>query len=112
MNERDGIQHAAMKEKIRKEYYRRIRFLRKSELNAGNRMEAINTLAAPVVTYSFNIIDWKLSEIKKLDTKTRKLLNLGKMHHPKADVDRCVPSKSERRARPYPSCLTRLPLSA
>ena len=52
------------------------------------RVEAINTLALPVVTYSFNVINWKLSEIKKLDTKTRKLLTLGKMHHPKADVDR------------------------
>ena len=29
-----------------------------------------------------------MSEIKRLDTKTRKLLTLSKMHHPKADVDR------------------------
>ena len=29
-----------------------------------------------------------MSEIKRLDTKTRKLLTLPKMHHPKADVDR------------------------
>ena len=24
--------------------------------------EAINTLATPVVTYSFNIVDWKMEE--------------------------------------------------
>ena len=77
-----------MKEKVRKEYYRRVRMVLKTELNAANRFEAINTLAIPVVTYSFNIIDWKMSEIKRLDTKTRKLLTLSKMHHPKADVDR------------------------
>lgn len=41
-----------------------------------------------MVTYSFNIIDWKMSEIKRLDTKTRKLLTLSKIHHTKADVDR------------------------
>ena len=41
----------------------------KSELNAANRIEAINTLAIPVVTYSFNIIKWKISKIKKLDTR-------------------------------------------
>ena len=29
-----------------------------------------------------------MSEIKRLDTKTRKLLTLSKMHHTKADVDR------------------------
>ena len=88
VNPGDSIQHAAMKDRIRKEYYRRIRLILKSELNAGNRVEAINTLAVPVVTHSFNIINWKLSEIKKLDIKTRKLLTLGKMHQSKADVDR------------------------
>ena len=88
MDEGDGIQHAKMKERVRKEYYRRVRMVLKTELNATNRFEAINTLAIPVVTYSFNIIDWKMSEIKRLDTKTRKLLTLSKMHHTKADVDR------------------------
>ena len=41
----------------------------KSELNAINRMEAINTLATPLVTYSFNIVDWKMEEVRKLDRK-------------------------------------------
>ena len=76
------------KEKIRIEYYRRIRSLLKSELNATNRIDAINTLAVPVITYIFNIIDWKIKELKKLDRKTSKFLTMAKMHHPKADVDR------------------------
>ena len=59
INEGDGIQHATMKEKVRKEYYRRVRLVLKSELNAANRFEADNTLAVPVVTYSFNIKNWK-----------------------------------------------------
>ena len=50
-------------------------------------MEAINSLAIPVVQYSFGIIDWKISELKKIDTKTRKLLNTLLLH-PKADVER------------------------
>ena len=73
---------------MRKEYYRRVRLVLTSELNAVNRFEAINTLAVPFVTYSFNIINWKMSEIKRLDTKTRKLLTIHRMHHPKADVNR------------------------
>ena len=88
INEGDGIQHASMKEKVRKEYYRRVRLILKSELNAANRFEAVNTLAVSVVTYSFNIINWKMSGIKRLDTKTRKLLTIHRMHHPKADVNR------------------------
>lgn len=88
MNEGNGIQHAAMKEKIQKEYYKRVRLVLKSELNASNRAEATYIMAVPVVTYSFNFTNWKLSEIKKLDTKTRKLLTMGKMHHPRSDIDR------------------------
>ena len=45
-------------------------------------------MAVPVVTYSFNTVNWKLSELKKLHTKTRKFLTVHKMHHPKSDVDR------------------------
>ena len=86
--EGDGIQHNRMKEKIRKEYYGRTRLVLKTELNAKNRIQAINALAVPVVTYSFNIINWNVSEIQRMDTKTRKILTANRMHHPKADVDR------------------------
>ena len=75
-----------MKEKIRKEYLRRVRLILRTELNGKNKIEAVNSLAVPVVQYSFGIIDWKISELKKIDTKTRKLLNMHKMLHPKADV--------------------------
>ena len=88
VNEGDGIQHATMKEKVRKEYYRRTRLILNSQLNSANKVTAINTLAIPVVAYSFNIVNWKVSELKKLDTKTRKFLTMHKMHHPKSDVDR------------------------
>ena len=88
VDENDGIQHSKMKEKIRKEYNRRVRSILRTELSGRNKMEAINSLAVPVVQYSFGIIDWKISELKKIDTKTRKLLNMHKMLHPKADVER------------------------
>jgi outer membrane protein assembly factor BamA len=97
VNEGDGIQHAILKEKIRKEYYRGMRMVLKNELNAANRFETINTLVIPVVTYSFNTINWKMSAIKRLDTKTRKMLPMEKMHHPKADVDRQYLPRAEGR---------------
>ena len=94
VNESDGIQHSQMKEKLRKECYRRVRAILKTELNSANRIEAINTLAIPVVTYSFNIINWTISDIKKIDVKIRKLMTCNRMHHPKADVDRLyIPRK-------------------
>ena len=78
VNEGDGIQHAKIKGKIRKQHYRRIRIVTKSELNAVNRVEAINT---PLVAYSFNIVDCKMEDLRQLDRKTRKLLTLQRTHH-------------------------------
>ena len=88
INEGDGIQHAAMKRKLRLEYYRRIRLVLRTELNSKNKITAINSLAVPVVQYSFNIINWTLEDIRRLDRKTRKFLTMHHMHHPKADSDR------------------------
>ena len=70
IEEGNSIKHAAMKEKVRKEYYRRIKMILKSKLNATNKITAINTLATPVATYSFNVINWQMKEIRKMDAKT------------------------------------------
>ena len=94
IEEGDGIQHGKMKEKIRKECYRRVRAVLQSELNAKNKLEAINTLAISVVSYHFNVVNWNLEEIKRLDRKIRKLMTLNRMHHPKANVNRMyIPRK-------------------
>ena len=53
IEEGDGIQHGKMKDKIRKECYSVLQ----SELNAKNKLKAINTLAIPEVTYSFNKVN-------------------------------------------------------
>ena len=37
------------------------RLILETELNARNKIIGINTLAIPVINYSFNIINWKLS---------------------------------------------------
>ena len=67
----------------------------KTELNASNKYQALNSFAVPVVTYSFNIINWKQNELQKMDRKTRKILTKERMHHPKADVDRMYLPRSQ-----------------
>ena len=57
LGESDGIQHSQMKEMIRRECYCRFLAILKTELSSANRIEAINTLAIHVVTYSFNIVN-------------------------------------------------------
>ena len=49
VDESDGIQHSKMKEKTRKEYNRRVRLILRTELNGRNKVEAINSLAIPVI---------------------------------------------------------------
>jgi hypothetical protein len=55
----------------------------KSEMNVRNKTTAIGALAVPVLRYSFGIINWRIEEIKQIDRKTRKMLIVYKMHHPK-----------------------------
>ena len=57
VNEGSGMKHAMIKEKLRKECIRRLRIIMKTELNSKNRINAINTIAVPVISYSFNLIN-------------------------------------------------------
>ena len=72
MEEGEGVQHHKMKVKVMKEYKRTIKLLLTSEMNARNKIATINTLAVPVIHYSYGVIDWKLDEIQDLDRMTRK----------------------------------------
>ena len=88
IEEGNGIQHSKLKGKIREDGCSRVRGILKAELNSDNRIETINTLAMPVVQYSFNVINWTLQDLRGIDTKIRKLLTCYKMHHPKVGKDR------------------------
>ena len=95
IKESGGIQHSHIKEKIREEYHRRIRLVTNSELNAANRIDAMNTFAVPAVTCSVNVIDWIGQELQRIDRKTHKIMTAERMHHPKADKDRMYVNRSE-----------------
>jgi hypothetical protein len=69
-----------------------------TELSVKNKIQAIGSLAVPVLRRSFGIVNWHPEELQKLDRKTRKLLIIHRQHHPKADVDRLhVPRKQGER---------------
>jgi len=52
------IQHKNEKEKRKKEYLRRLRLVSSTELSAKNKIQAIGSLAVPVLRHSFGIINW------------------------------------------------------
>ena len=86
--ERDDICQEKMKEKVQKEYYKRVRAVLKSKLNGENFINAINIWAVATVRYGVGIINWNEGEFDKIDWQTRKLLNMHRGLHPRSSVDR------------------------
>ena len=72
-----------MKEKVRSEYFRRVRKVLQSHLNGGNIVKGINTWAVSLLRYSAAFIDWTRVELCEMDRKTRKYLNMYKALHPR-----------------------------
>ena len=95
MLEADGVKHMEMKENVTKEYYRRVRKILKSKLNGDNVINAINTRAAAIIRYGAGIIKWTKEELRNIDRKTRKLMNMHRPLHPQADVDRLYIKRAE-----------------
>ena len=70
-----------MKEKIEKEYLRRVKLLARSKLYAGNLIRGINAWAIGVVRYTAGILDWTEDDLKRMDIKTRKTLSMAEAFH-------------------------------
>ena len=83
------------KEKVTKEYYRRVRKVWQSELYSRNKVMAYNTFAVPVLVPTFGILDWTKKEVDDIDTKTRKMLTQGGNFHRNSSVDRLYSPRSE-----------------
>ena len=86
--EADGFKNAEMKEKVTKEYFRRVKKILKSKLNSGNVVRAINSRAVAFIRYGAGLIKWTKDELKNIDRKTRKTMTMHRALHPQADVDR------------------------
>ena len=84
-----------MKEKTIKEYKRRLRLILKSKLNGRNKITAINTWAVAVFRYGAEILEWKESELKNVDRKSRKTMTMYGALHPKSDVNRLYIKRKE-----------------
>ena len=79
--EAGGMMVKEMKEKVRKEYVRRVRAVAGSGLTGGNLVGAVNAWAVSVIRYTAGILDWTNAELKALDVKTRKLLRMNGAFH-------------------------------
>ena len=95
MLEADHVLHDESKERLKKEYIRRVKKCLKSKLNGGNMVKAINTWAVSLMRYSSGIVEWTKADLDVTDRKTRKLMTMYGMLHPLSNVSRLYLLRSE-----------------
>ena len=90
-----GMKHHEMKEKVKTEYYRRVRKILETKLNSGNTITGINTWAISLLRYSAAFLDWTGAELKQMNRRTRRLMTMHRALSPKSDVARIYLSRKE-----------------
>lgn len=88
MKQARRIEHTTIKQELLAEFTKRLCMLLKTGLNRRNMTKAINTIAVPVLTYSFGIIRWSKSDLDSLERKVRTTMTRERKHHPKSSVER------------------------
>ena len=76
------------KERVKKEYFNRVRKIWKSELYSRNKVMVHNIFTVPVFTLTFGILDYSTEEVHNIDTRTRKILTCTGNYHKNSSVDR------------------------
>lgn len=94
-NQLRQIQQKSTKQELLKKFSHRLNLILKTHLNSRNTVKAINTFAIPILTYSFGIIQWSKSEMKKLQRTINTHLTKHRKHHPKSCVQRLTLPRQE-----------------
>ena len=82
-----GFKGELNKQRVTKEYLRRVRQIWNSELYSRNKVLAHNIFTIPVLTPTFGILEWT-KQLEDLDIKTRKILTACTSFHINSDTDR------------------------
>ena len=85
-----------MKEKIKKEYLGRTRKLLETKLYSKKRIKGINTWTVHLISYSEPFLKWVREVLKQMDRRTRKLMTMHTVLHPRDYVDRLYVLRKER----------------
>ena len=91
----ENTMNRVMKDRVRDEYFRRVKLLAKSKLYARNLIAGINAWAIGVVRYSAGIIDWTKNDLEHMDKKTRRILTMNGAFNRKSGVGRLYLKRKE-----------------
>ena len=86
--EADELKNLEIKEKMRKEYFRRIKEIQKTKLNSGDALKENNSRPVALIGHVAGLIKWTKDEFRTIDRKTRKTMAMNRALHPQANVDR------------------------
>ena len=84
----DDFKDESVKDRLSKEYERRVKKVIRSKLNGGNMVRVINSWAVSLLRYSGGVVRWTKVELMNLDRKTRKLLIIQDALHARANGSR------------------------
>ena len=84
----DDFKDESVKDRLSKEYVRRVKKVIRSKLNGGNMVRVINSWAVSLLRYSGGVVRWTKVELMNLDRKTRKLLIIQDALHARANGSR------------------------
>ena len=90
-----GFDGPLNKERVIKEYKRRVNRIWRSNLNPINKSIAHNSFAVPLITPTIGVLNWTKEEIRRLDVTTRKLLTMNGPFHQSSDMNRLYARESK-----------------
>ena len=95
IDESVGFDGPLNKDRVIKEYKRRVNRIWRSELNAINKSVAHNSFAVSLITPTTGILNWTKEEIRRLDVTTRELLTMNGSFHQSSDMNRIYAKRKQ-----------------
>uniref|UniRef100_H3AIP4 Reverse transcriptase domain-containing protein n=1 Tax=Latimeria chalumnae TaxID=7897 RepID=H3AIP4_LATCH len=83
-----NINTTQIKEAVTATFKKWLKLVMKTQLNAKNKTQAINTWASPVLVYTYRVLKWSKTSLDALDRKVWATLKENRMHHPHASMAR------------------------
>ena len=77
MMELDRVKEKDMKYTPKYDYLRRLKLVKNSKSNGGNKIKAVNTWAVALLLYGGGVIRWTKNELQYINRMTRKMMTMN-----------------------------------
>lgn len=89
------IDHTYLKSEFITKYKNRVTKVLNTKLSAKNQIDALNSWATPVLTYTFGILKWSDTDLNEIDRLTRRLMTKFRCLHTNSSVKRLYLSRRD-----------------